>query len=539
MVCVRRLVFVTAMVFLAALRASGQDQGLSKKRPIGVADVIAMTRLAGDDSFLGGDSGGRVASFSPDARRFAVVLRKGNWEKNTNEFSVDLFETEDAIHSPRPDVLLTMASSSNRDAIRMLKWLDNENIAFLGENPGEVAQVYTFNLRTRRLKKRTHHPQAITSYDISSDGREIVFAADSPPTKITEAEETRRSGIVIADQDLSDLLAGDCAKSWEKQLFFESEGQPPVRMGVTDAIFDGDPLSLSPDGRYALVGVLVRDMPPEWKAYQVSPIVAAIEASETWKGQYTSLSRYLLLDSRDRAVTPLWNAPMLGFNRSAWAADSRSVFIRGAYLPLDVADPTERQEREKRVYDVAVKISSKEYRKITAEDWPKPSHARPDEAVTLEEQLDTPPRIYVSHSKTNQKVMLMDLNPQFDELQFGIVKTLHWNVRGVEVVGGLYLPPDYALGKRYPLVIQTHGFVQKQFSMDGRSEWSSGFAARPLAARGIIVLQAYDFANRRDHDNIENGTDTRFGAPPSRAARNLCCIRLRSGNRLPRSRRRD
>src|SRR5262249_52570854 len=55
------------------------------------------------------------------------------------------------------------------------------------------------------------------------------------------------------------------------------------------------------------------------------------------------------------------------------------------------------------------------------------------------------------------------------------------------------------------LVIQTHGFMPNEFSMDGRSEWSSGFAARPLAARGILVLQAQNFKDyQRDHDRIGN-----------------------------------
>ena len=47
--------------------------------------------------------------------------------------------------------------------------------------------------------------------------------------------------------------------------------------------------------------------------------------------------------------------------------------------------------------------------------------------------------------------------------------------------------------------------------MDGLSEWSSAFAARPLAARGFIVLQAEDFKDReRDHDRI--GDDRSLGS---------------------------
>src|SRR5579859_6445262 len=50
----------------------------STKRPVTVADSIQMTRL-GDPSYTdGAPSKGIVAKFSPDGKRFVVVLKKGN-----------------------------------------------------------------------------------------------------------------------------------------------------------------------------------------------------------------------------------------------------------------------------------------------------------------------------------------------------------------------------------------------------------------------------------------------------------------------------
>src|SRR5207253_2137263 len=102
-----------------------------------------------------------------------------------------------------------------------------------------------------------------------------------------------------------------------------------------------------------------------------------------------------------------------------------------------------------------------------------------------------------------QKQLLLDLNPQFNQLAFGTVKTVEWQVDGITMIGGLYLPPDYVRGKRYPLVIQTHGYNPTAFSMDGiPDEWTNGFAARPLASRGIIVLQTAAFKDPKDHDRV-------------------------------------
>jgi dipeptidyl aminopeptidase/acylaminoacyl peptidase len=58
---------------------------------------------------------------------------------------------------------------------------------------------------------------------------------------------------------------------------------------------------------------------------------------------------------------------------------------------------------------------------------------------------------------------------------------------GHEVEGGVYLPVDFVSGRRYPLVIQTHGFNSDRFWIDG--PWSTAFAAQPLAGKGFVVLQ--------------------------------------------------
>ena len=60
---------------------------------------------------------------------------------------------------------------------------------------------------------------------------------------------------------------------------------------------------------------------------------------------------------------------------------------------------------------------------------------------------------------------------------------------GREWKGGLYKPGNYKSGQRYPLVIQTHGFGNQNLDPPVFSE---AFAARALAAKGIVVLQVED-----------------------------------------------
>src|SRR5258708_25896601 len=102
--------------------------------------------------------------------------------------------------------------------------------------------------------------------------------------------------------------------------------------------------------------------------------------------------------------------------------------------------------------------------------------------------MNHPPKIYVSRPGSSQRVELLDLNPQFSKIQLATIGTVTWKATdGHEVRGGLYLPPDYPSGVRYPLVNQTPGFDADRFWIDGL--WTSAFAAQALAAKGMVVLR--------------------------------------------------
>ena len=510
------------LLLIASSPAKGQNNG-SRRRPVTVADAIGMTRLALDDTSDGISLiPSAPAHLSPDAEQFVIVLKRGDLGKNTNEFSLLRFRTTDAFRSPKPDLLLTMTSTSSRDAIKWVQWLDdNETLAFLGENSGETSQVYTFNVRTNRLERLTSHDTEITSYLISSDGREFIFTAEPQQEKQADAERDLREGVVIGEQksqlgvfSLAEFLAGvhhEKSQFYAKQLFLQHRGQPSIAITAQDAIAAFSPLSISPDGRYALIAGVVRQIPAAWASYQDKSVQDEIADQRQTGSDITNLKRYAVFDMKEGSVTTLLDAPIpvqvsssgkLTINPFTWAHDGgHSALIRGAFLPLEGTDPAEHKLRETRVFDIEVDLSTKAYHKVTkGESKDQDTAKKPEIEIHAEEDLNTPPKFYVSNPTTHQRTLLMDLNPQFASLNFGVVKKIEWTVDGVEVLGGLYLPPDWTPGKRYPLVIQTHGFIPEEFSMDGRSEWSSGFAARLLAAKGIIVLQTYQFKNREDRD---------------------------------------
>jgi dipeptidyl aminopeptidase/acylaminoacyl peptidase len=495
--------------------AHGQSQSVSSiaKREVTVSDIIGMTRLAIPEPASSHPLEGS-AYFSPDGKKFVVVLERPRLETNTNEFSLLLFHTNDVFSSPTSETLLTMSSSSNRAAIRELKWLsDSETIAFLGENPGETSQVYVFNTRTKNLEKLTNHVSTVTGYDLTADTQDIIFLAE--PKNVPAVERVPLQGKAIVSQYLVDILAGNNAEPLEEDLFVQKRGEPPVPIPREDAVRESSLLVLSPDGKFAVVEAYVHDPPKLWEGYQ-DPSIHKRLALKGQKDQALVFKRYLLVNTRDRSVVPLLNTPVLTRNLIIWAPDSRQVFVHGTYLPLTVDDADERQQREKRKYDVAIVVASGEYLEVDKKTWPRPRTEFPGIEVTLKQDLNTPPILCASEPSSGRTAQLLDLNPQFRELRLGMVRVVELRVAGVQVLVGLYLPPDFAQGRRYPLVVQTHGFAPDEFSMDGRSEWSSGFAARALAAKGIIVLQAWNFKNKaNDHDRV--AADRKLGKTPQQS----------------------
>lgn len=518
----------------------------TSKRPVTVADAVGMTRLADPYYFFGGSSTGRVAHFSPDGKQFITVLAKGDPEDNTNEYSILLFESAEVFQSSQHSALVTMHSSSNREGIKDAKWLgDNETVTFIGENPSEIPQIYSVNTRTGQIKKLTHHPTAIVSYDISPDGGTLIFLAEPATT----ADDKCRKGMVITTQALDNIPRGgrDCLYtdlSEPEQLFMQTRHNPPIRIRLSDVVFYR-PMSLSPNSRYAVFAVLVCNVPGQWKGYQ-DRLIQSYASDKRKAGTPSELLRYMLLDLESGAVAPLINAPLsVEKDAFAWAPDSQSVVVSGAYLPLSGLDVAEKEVRSKRSFVVEVMLPSLDVVKISDQDlqvmnWGRANQvtltkafssealtvvfrktstgweqADPSQAemksdsgleVTLEEDLNTPPEIFVADLTKHRKAMLMDLNPKFDRLKFGRVDAINWKASdGHDVAGALYWPPDYTWGKRYPLVIQTHGFDPRRFAIDG--PWSSAFAAQMLASKDIIVLQvghSKDLSQDRRYFNTPN-----------------------------------
>jgi hypothetical protein len=506
------------------------------KRPVTIEDAIEMTRLADPYYLGGGSSNGRVAELSPDKTKFLVVLRKGHIDSNTNEYSLLLWRTQELFGSAKPEILLTLSSSSNRPAVQSVRWQkDSETLLFLGEHAGETQQLYSLNCRTRELKRVTNSPTNVLSYGVGGSNL-IAYTAEPLPNAVNSSWQ--RLGRPISTQLITDVLLGRPDEEWSDyvRVLLQSDGQAEASSTLSDKFLmpfpgpDAHPI-VSPDGRYVLLLTLSEHIPPSWREYPES----RMQKWTHWNlapGQYSMLQQYVLFDTKDHTENALIDAPISIGGRDSeaiWLGDSRSVVITNSYLPLENVSREEREARLQSPFVAEIKVPSGDITKISSKElklvgqdertndlifqegrinpklpgeaeirfrkhgdqWENVGAVRNGEGspvIRLEEGLNLAPRI-VATQGGHQSRVLLDLNPQFGELEFGREERIRWKARdGHEVEGGLYYPVNYVPSRRYPLVIQTHGFQPDRFEIDG--PYTSAFAAQPLAGKGIMVLQA-------------------------------------------------
>jgi hypothetical protein len=512
------------------------------RRPVTVADSIQMTRL-GDVKYTDGwPSNGIVAKFSPNRKHFVVILKKGNLEANTNEYSLVLFQTAEVFQSPKSRVLVSLASSSNRPAIDNVLWLDdNDTVLFLGERPGEQTQLYSLKCSSKELTKLTSSATNLGSFVTTTSGEVIVHTAKNPVSPFL-TESVKRKGIAVTSEYVTDLIRGSGSYGGNEldddSLFIKRLGQEGEKKIATQGRISGifhPEMSLSPDGEHLLLQTEATHVSNTWREYEDQFLQPSMRQSGP-PGAHTYIFQYELVDTITGTSQVLFDAPIpnLG-SEMAWSPDSKSVVVSDVYLPLNVDDPAERALRKAHTFLVEFRISGRQFVKVSQDDlrllnWdPKTGYVACDVGRTdslkgkttpkayfrksgetwsrssageqtgvpslpdiiLDEGMNTPPRIVAIDPPTGRKSLLMDLNPQFQNLTLARVEEITWkDSRGNEVKGGLYWPPDYVAGKQYPLILQTHGWNPDRFWMDG--PWATAFAAQPLAGKGFFVLQADD-----------------------------------------------
>jgi Prolyl oligopeptidase family len=499
------------------------------------SDSVSMRLISGPgaNSNYGGTLNRDFAIFSPDGSKFVIAIKRGDISTNTVEYSLLLYRTTLAFASPKPVVLVSMSSSSNREAIKGVSWLrDNDTILFIGEHEGEHSQLYSIRCTKPILRRLTHHGTDLEAYSADARGETIAFIASTPVESVLDAN-TVRYGVHVSGEEMADLIRGD-TKDEERELYILRNGVA-TRQAIPSALKgklwdESADLSLSPDGRTLILKLNLVVVPDGWQQYRDRWVHRGATQYRP-AGAPSWIFQYGVIDLKNGRARVLLDSP-IGYSQSkiVWSPDSHFVVVTGLYLPL--RSPSDAERLEPKTFVVEVALDSLNYLVVTDEslelrgwDLERPSTLvfcddsslkparfpwrfvyfqkeaggwRKIEAIrgmrggipeiTTEEDLNTPPRIFALNTITGEKAVILDLNPQLRRLRLARVEDIRFEgAAGHEIRAGLYLPPDYEPGRHYPLVIQTHGFDPTSFWIDG--PYPTAYAAQGLATLGICVLQ--------------------------------------------------
>jgi hypothetical protein len=522
----------------------------STKRLLTVREAIQTTRII---AHLDGEP----VLVSPDRKRYLVVLYRGDIERNGSWIELLCGRTTSLSVASAPVTIARLFSKSTVDVdhlISNIHWLDDSNsVTFLWKDGRQPAYIASVNVGTRRMQTRIRHSTAIVKYDISKDGKSIVFIGPSIRNK-QALSAIRRRGFAVTGQSISSLLQGNL-DGWDPRQHYDVLVTPSaglarqVRIPRRTWAVPPELLKSSPDGHYAIVVLPAGQPPPHWDKYteHVFKDIYLRQAlqhpdSPNW------IRQYFLIDLRRGSAQPLWDAPSSPFGRVLWSPDSRHLVIGPTFIPVPLADAAgltgravvEMEVRTGHFVQLPLASAPSEFGyeprrwsegnvvELTEADkedgiklrfkktdgvW-RPSERKNEEPapmppvrVEIRQDLNTPPALYAVETATGHERLIRDLNPQLRDFVLARVEIVHWSATdGRPWTGLLYYPSGYRPERMFPLVVQTHGYLRSEFSLDGA--FTTVFSAQPLASRGIAVLQV---GGPDDGDVAELGTSREVG----------------------------
>jgi len=443
---------------------------------------------------------------------------------------------------------------------------DSTGIAFLAKTPSGNHQLFLANIKRRTLEPLTPADQDVKTFDIHNRNYGIYSAQyhvhkESRTRAVVGTGQSFYS--MIFPESVTEL---DSAHLWtivngkRFQVQDKATGKPiNLHCGGRGI------LALSPDNRSVITALPVSDVPLEWESLYLSPrpdspyrIRAGRQDLEKLGRSGYCVAEFVTIDLSNGRIKPLIEAPIgdsagwWAIPTAAWSADGRAVVLSNTFLPPNKQDSGgSRKPPCVAVVDLRkgsytclenVKIGEGEWHLIlaayfdhgtrnrlvveydvlsgfTSTGRSSTTYLRSDNGswaaipvkekisdrelmkVSVRQTLNDPPALVATDETTGASRIIWKPNLEVESIDLGEASVFNWqDKRGRMWIGGLYKPPDYDQRQRYPLVIQTHGFNPNAFLPSGLMP--TAFAARELAAAGILVLQVQD---GKDQTSFEEG----------------------------------
>jgi hypothetical protein len=539
----RAWICAVAIAFLGGIFSPKVRSGQVKKA-FTVADDIGLTSLVSEDLYFSPDR----SYFAIVARRGRLDIN--NVEESLRFYSSrqvkEFLKHPEGAAPPLPVWVITKTDSTGFDGLR---WLADSSAVIFMEHLAEGKQRLVFaDPRKKMIEPLTPALVGIKTFDVR-DRQNYVYSVKDPGPVEEMHEESKAAAFDATGRSLDSLLFPDnpaieALSSNRSHLWAVVRGRRFEVMHDGAAIVHTEGLALSPDTTSVATTLPVAEIPPSWETLYQPPYPSATgvhSGKQNMELGLFSVRRYVRISLQTGAIEVLTDSPLpwqanwgdSGYYPN-WSKDGKEILLSAAFpvskssapvrpcvevvsLPSATAqcvltwqqirkdlegvwvrdaqfadgDPGRIVVKFIVIRDGKRSVEKTEYRRGedgTWKAWGPAPERNPDEGlkVTVKQGFNDPPVLVASNDKVSR--VIWDPNPQLKNLDMGQASVYTWkDQEGKELRALLFKPSDYKPGRRYPLVIQTHGFSETEFLPSGGL--TTGFAARELAGAGIAVLQ--------------------------------------------------
>jgi dipeptidyl aminopeptidase/acylaminoacyl peptidase len=472
--CAPRIAVYSALLIAGLLY--GASIAAADQRPMTPVDVINIPELSDPQ-------------LSPDAARLLYVRSDADWEQNGWVTHIWRHDVESG-----QTLQLTNGASGERSP----RWAPNgRQVAFLAtraaaDEEEPLQQIYLISDSGGEAEQLGHHETAVSDISWSADGEFLYFLAADPKPEEQRDRESKQDDMIAYQRD------------YQQQHLWRVSVRDGREQRVTAGDFSVLQYSIPRDGRYIV------------HSRSKSPLLYHANRSELWVmavdgagarrltdnsavEQGAELSpdgrHVLFLSGSNASFEPYFNSKLFlvsvdggghkvllpdvpyDISNAHWSADGTSiVFV--------AADGLRRQV-------FVVDVSSGELRQLTEGDHTVSAWHYSDvtgaHIVGLNTAQNGGDLWLISPARGAPQRLTRVYDYLSDEFQLPEQSAVQWRGRdGVTVEGLLHYPLDFTAGRRYPLVVQTHGGPASADTF-GVSRWMD--YTQVLTAMGYLVLQ--------------------------------------------------
>jgi hypothetical protein len=520
---------IWTFLFVGAAFAFGEPASVQK-----AVEQLRMVRMAE----ITANRDNAVALFSPNRTWVALVTKRAVVRENLNLYSILFYRVDElardlgSAHSsiPKPQQQLEIRVTRDDGGIADLRWTTETELTFIAQ--GDNGRRQGFVVGPTSSEQITHAETDIAAFDVSDDI--VAYYETLPPTE--------PDAITVVDQQtlISVLFPGPEFSYQPLQLKVQRRREGLVTNIGGPVLLSTPKLWLSPDGRYLVTERPAASAPTSWADYAVvrpeyrwTPEAVV---SDPLSPKLLFRRRFFLANLERGSFEPLLDAPAGTLSpyripaAAIWPEPDRLILC-GTYLPLTgeggsdnkngasvaeidltsravsslLAQTSIRARDIFRVYPVpgkpAVVVQTKTphgeqsfqfERENGAWILSQPSLKAERVSIALQESFQSSPQLIARSAAGQEKVLLKLSSPSGGgQSRRELFTWVDQNQRTWK--GGLLRPSGFQAGYRYPLIVQTHGFSERQYLVDGpAADIGTAFAAEALAASGFLVLQVQD-----------------------------------------------